>query len=132
MRHPKVIEWEAKLKRVFDEIDHVLEEKYGNRYALHPVRQPRGATANPESDGLFNVGAAFTPGYGSQSGPGYIVEVRVATLEYVPPEVLQSIEDEVVEMLRTKLPLAFPERNLTVSRDGPVVKIHGDLSLGEV
>ncbi len=124
MRHPKAIEWEETLKRVFDEIDHALEERYGNRYNLHPARPPRGATSNPESDGLFNVGAAFTAGYGSEFGPGYIVEVRMATLDRMPPDVIEQIEQEVVEMLREKLPQAFPGRQLHVSR--------GDLSLGAV
>lgn len=132
MRHPKVIEWEEKLKRVFDDIDHALEEKYRGHYTLHPARPPQGATSNPESDGLFNVGAAFSPGYGSEAGPGYIVEVRMATLEQVPADLMERIEEEVVQMLRERLPRAFPGQDLRVSRDGPVFKIHGDLSLGEV
>jgi hypothetical protein len=132
MRHPKAIAWEEKLKRIFDEIDDRLEERYGSRFPLHPARPPRGATTNPESDGLFDVGAAFTPGFGSEMGPGYLVEIRMATLKDVPDGVQKQIQEEVIQMLGEKLPLAFPGRDLRVSNDGGVFKIHGDLSLGEV
>lgn len=132
MRHPKAIAWEQTLKQVFDDIDRRLEAKYGALYPLHPARPPRGATANPESDGLFDVGGVFTAGFGSQTGPGYVVEVRMATLERVPEAVKEQIQEEVVQLLREKLPRAFPGRDLHVSRDGAVFKIHGDLSLGTV
>lgn len=132
MRHLKAIEWEDRLKAVFDRIDDLLEERYGKKYPLHPNRPPRGATANREQDGLFNVGAAFSAGFGSKEGPGYIVEIRMATLSNIPEAVRREIEDRVVDLLRKELPKAFPDRELTVSRDGPVYKIHGDLSLGEV
>jgi hypothetical protein len=54
----------------------------------------------------------------------------LSTLSKVPPDVIEDIEDFVVEKLRQALPAAFPNRDLKVSRDGPVFKIHGDLSLG--
>jgi len=129
MRHPKVIAWEENLKRVFDQIDHALEDKYGQQYQLHPSRPVRGATSNPEADGLFNVGASFTPGYGSASGRGYVVEVLMITLEFVPPEVQEQMENEVADMLRQSLPQYFPGRDLSVDRDGHVFKITGDLSV---
>lgn len=132
MRHPKATDWEKRLKRVFDEIDAELEYRYGDLYPLHPARPARGQTANPEADGLFDVGAAFSPGFGSQTGPGYVVQVRMATLNHVPNEVYERIQNEVVKLLEEKLPQAFPARALRVSRDGDVFKIHGDLSLGEV
>ena len=43
----------------------------------------------------------------------------------------QEIEDEIAEMLRVQLDAAFPNTELEVERDGPVYKIHGDLSLGQ-
>lgn len=42
------------------------------------------------------------------------------------------MEEFVVERLRQALPEAFPNRELNVTRDGPVFKIHGDLRLGTV
>lgn len=117
---------------VFDRIDDALESKYGHLYPLHPARARRGATANKAYDGLFNVGAAFSAGYGSEHGRGYIVRIHMVTLSEVPDSMREMIEEEAVRMLRTQLAKAFPKRQLKVSRDGPVYKIHGDLSLGRV
>lgn len=128
-RHPRAEEWEERLKGVFDRIDDHLEERYGHLYPLHPSRPSRGGTADREQDGLFNVGAAFAAGYGSRHGPGYVIEVRMATLSRVSAELREQIEKEVAELLRNDLPKAFPGRELKVERDGPVYKIVGDLSL---
>jgi hypothetical protein len=128
-RHPSVLVWEDKLKQAFDEIDAELEEQYGDRYPLHPNRPPLGTTANPEDDGLFNVGASFTAGYGSEHGRGYVINVRMATLVRVPPDVQEVMEVQVAEMLRARLPSFFPGRELRVERDGHVFKITGDLSV---
>ena len=129
VRHPKATEWEDNLKRLFDRIDAELEAQYGDRYALHPNRPTRGETANPEDDGLFNVGAAFSAGFGSEQGRGYIVSLRMATLQHVPPEVQAAIEAEVVDRVRALLPEFFPGKDLRVERDGHAFKITGDLSL---
>ncbi|MFW5741923.1 MAG: hypothetical protein ACOCW3_03270 [Spirochaetota bacterium] len=132
MKHPHLAEFETRLKRLFDAIDDDLEEKYGGRYRLHPARPRRGDTANKAHDGLFNVGATFTPGYGSKLGRGYIVQVEMVTLENVPEDVRESIEREVANRLAEKLPYYFPHRRLSVDRDRNVFKIHGDLRLGEI
>jgi hypothetical protein len=79
---------------------------------------------------LFNVGATFSAGYGSEYGKGYVVEIDMVTLTYVPDDVSSKIEIEVLEMIRDRLPKYFPERNLKVRKDGNVIKIFGDLSLG--
>ncbi|HMP76177.1 MAG TPA: hypothetical protein PKE12_07775 [Kiritimatiellia bacterium] len=129
-RDPRTRAFEAGLKRVFDRIDHELEIRHGDRYRLHPSRPATGETGNPEMDGLFNVGAAFSAGFGSAHGPGYLVNVRMVTLQSVPPDVQEAMEDEVVALLRQWLPDEFPGRTLYVDRDGHVFKIHGDLSLG--
>ena len=129
MRHHKIEEWESKLKRVFDRVDDYLEEKYGRKYPLHPARPARGTTSSKAHDGLFDLGASFTAGYGSKRGPGYVVEVRMVTLTRVPHYIRSRIEDEVVERLREELPKEFPDRELQVERDGQVYKIHGDLRL---
>jgi len=129
VQHPGVAEWEARLKAVFDRIDDHLEEKYGTRYPLHPNRASRGQTSNKEQDGLFDVGAAFTAGFGSERGRGYVVETRMVTLDPVPDQVRSEIHREVVTMLANELSREFPERELSVEQDGDIFKITGDLSL---
>jgi hypothetical protein len=132
MQHPNLHIWEQKLKAVFDRINDELEERYGSRYPLHPARPPHGATSSRDQDGLFDLGAVFSAGFGSAHGPGYVVEVRLATLSAVPREVKTAMEEEVVRRLRAELPRAFPGRRLQVERDGSVFKIIGDLSLDRV
>jgi len=124
--------WEKRLKGIFDEIDDVLEDRYGGLFPLHPRRAARHATSNKEQDGLFNVGASFTLGLGSRFGPGYVLDVRFSTLADVSEAMRRRIEREVAALLRKKLPEAFPGRRLRVQRDGGSYKIHGDLSLGRL
>jgi hypothetical protein len=126
----KLERWEDRLKQIFDDIDAELEAEYGDRKPRHPNRPPAGATCNREDDGLFDLGAAFTVGLGSQHGPGYVVQARIATLDSIPAEIQEKFKAEVVRRLKEKLPAAFPGVELHVDRDGPVYKIHGDLSLG--
>lgn len=124
--------WEEPLKRLFDEIDDFLEDNYGARYKLHPARPARGETSSKSHDGLFNIGANFSLGVGSKYGDGYVLDARISTLEDVDPELKKEIEDIVCEQLREKLPRYFPGRELYVDRDGSIIKIHGDLSLGDI
>jgi len=123
------MQWEETLKGVFDEIDHKLEAEYGSKYRLHPSRPKHGATSNPEADGLFNIGAAFSAGFGSQTGPGYVVEIRLSTLKEVPANVRAEIKTKVLQYLDEQLPVAFPGKELRVSEESGVIRIHGDLSL---
>lgn len=129
MRHRKAKEWEKKLKRVFDEIDRQLELKYGDRFSLHPSRSGKGATSNPEMDGLFNVGASYSAGFGSVFGPGYVVDIRLSTLERIPDELDVELRERVQAMLTDKLPKAFPGKKLQVDKERDHLRIHGDLSL---
>jgi hypothetical protein len=131
VKHPRLAEFEAKLKRLFDEVDDKLEDRYGSDYSLHPSRPPRGRTSSKAHDGLFNIGASFTAGFGSQIGRGYVVQVDMVTLERVPEETREKIEEEVVALVRERLPRYFPGRTLEVSRDRNVFKIHGDIRLTE-
>jgi len=131
MRHPNLIQWETRLKAIFDKIDDFLEDKYGKLYPLHPSRAPRGSTSNKEHDGLFNIGASFSAGFGSEHGAGYVVEIRMATLSHVPLDVRKQIEKDVIEILNRELDVQFPNKILDVTKDGDVYKIHGDLSLGQ-
>lgn len=129
MRHLKANEWELRLKSVFDEIDHELETRFGDRFARHPARPAIGATSSPEMDGLFNVGASYSAGFGSRFGPGYVVEIRLSTLERIPGELKLKLRDTVQGMLAKKLPIVFPGKELKVDQEHNYLRIHGDLSL---
>jgi hypothetical protein len=132
MEHHRAKEFDRKLKRLFDETDDYLEDSYGDRYTLHPARAERGGTANKASDGLFNVGASFSAGYGSEHGRGYVIDVDMVTLREVPDEVEEEIEEAAVRYIRRRLSHYFPERDLKVERDGRTFKIIGDFRLGTV
>jgi hypothetical protein len=131
MRSNQVMLWEETLKGVFDAIDHQLEAEYHGRYDLHPSRPKRGTTANPEADGLFNVGAAFSAGFGSKYGPGYVVEIRLATLRNIPAAIRAEIKAKVFRTLEERLPLAFPGKVLHVAEENGAIRIYGDLSLDD-
>jgi hypothetical protein len=132
MWHPKMEEFDNRMKKLFDEVDDYIEDLYGGSYSLHPVRPARGETANPEADGLFNVGAIFTPGYGSELGRGYLIDVSMSTPDKVDEGVRREIYEAAANKVRELLPIHFPERKLTVRRDKNHFKIQGDFSLGEV
>jgi hypothetical protein len=129
MRHSKAKEWERKLKGVFDEIDIELEQVYGDRFELHPARAKHGKTSSREMDGLFNVGASYSAGFGSRLGPGYVVDIRLSTLQRVPSELKEELRDHVRQMLAEKLPSAYPGKDLRVELERKHLKITGDLSL---
>ena len=129
MRHQKAIEWEKRLKSVFDEIDAVLENDYGGMFSRHPSRAPDGGTSNPEMDGLFNVGASFSAGFGSRFGPGYVVDIQISTLEHVSVKLKSTLRDHVQALLIEKLPVAFQGKSLRVDKELRHLRIHGDLSL---
>lgn len=132
IEHPKAIEFDKKLKNIFDKIDDYLENKYGDLYALHPARLKRGEASNKSHDGLFSVGASYTAGFGSIYGKGYAIEVRMVTLEKIDPEHTQDVEEEVKELLIKRLKEVFPQRDLFVGRDKHVLKIYGDFSIKTV
>ena len=132
MWHPRMEEFDSQMKQLFDEVDHYIEDLYGDRYDLHPVRPARGETANPEADGLFNIGANFTPGFGSKLGRGYIIDMKMATLEKVDADARNEIYKAAADKVRDLLPKYFPKRELTVQRDENHFKIQGDFSLGTI
>jgi hypothetical protein len=129
--HPKLAEFQKKLEALFREVDADLEDIWSGSFTLHPNRPRRGETSNPEMDGLFNVGPDFTPGIGSEKGRGYIINLRVATLEKVDPAQYEFLMELAAALVRRRLPEFFPERSLQVVRDGPRFKITGDFSLGD-
>jgi hypothetical protein len=129
--HPKLAAFSETLERLFHEVDEALEDHWARSFSLHPNRPAQGATENPEMDGLFEIAPDFTAGIGSEKGRGYIVSLRVATLDRVTPEQFEFLMEEAAGMIRKKLPRFFPGRNLEVVRDGKRFKIIGDFSLGE-
>ena len=121
--------FEKKLKAMFDRIDVELEERWGDEYSLHPARAEFGTVGNPEQEGLFSLGASFSAGYGSTGGRGYVVEIRLATLEDIPADTLEKIRNRVARRCEELLPDYFPDRDLDIVREGSNYKITGDLSL---
>jgi len=132
MWHPKTVEFDDLLKKLFDEVDSYIEDLYGDRYLLRPTRPARGETANPEADGLFNIGANFTPGFTSELGRGYLIDVSISTLEKVDENLRREIYEAVMEKVKELLPVYFPERELTIRRDGNFFKIQGNFNLGTI
>ncbi len=130
MRHHKVIEWEQRLQSAFERVDERLEARYGKLFPRHPARPDHGAAARREHDGLFNLGAAFSAGYGSRHGPNYAVEIRIMTLSDIPADTRRRIEQDAIGMLREELPKFFPDRDLQVVHEGKMYRLVGDLSLG--
>ncbi|MDD3941547.1 MAG: hypothetical protein PHR90_03660 [Sphaerochaetaceae bacterium] len=123
---------EKHMRLLCDELDHHLEDAYGERYPLHPNRPARGKAARVAYDGLFSTGTKFTLGYGSTHGRGYLVDIEISTLERVKAEDREEIESTAIKFLREKLPEHFPDRKLEVVKDGKVYKIVGDFSLGKL
>ena len=130
MRHQKLLKLEHLIKIMFDEIDDCLEDKYGEEYQLHPNRPKRGTTSSKEMDGLFNVGADFSSGYGSDLGRGYVVRIRMSTLDHVPESIKKSIRIDTENFVRIKLKETFPHQELCLEHDGSQLKIVGDFRLG--
>ncbi|NLZ77529.1 MAG: hypothetical protein GX911_06135 [Spirochaetales bacterium] len=129
--HPKQLALERTLLALSHEVDEYLEDRYHDYFERHPNRPKRGTTASASHDGLFSIGTQFTPGYGSDLGRGYLVVIEIRTLQKVPPAIRQTIEEDGIEFLRTRLPLFFPDRKIEVKRDGSVYKMVGDFSLGD-
>ncbi len=123
--------WVERMRQVLDLVDEQLEEKYGDQYPLHPARPVHGTTGSRSQDGLFHLGAAFTQGYTSKLGRGYVLEVRIATLSRVNPQFRKQIEDEAIASLREELPRHFPDQSLRVEEEDGTYKIIGDLGFGK-
>jgi len=129
MSRSHLAQWEAALKGVLSKVDEYLENTYGTRYPLRSNRQPHGSAANSMYDGLFSVQGKFSLGLGHWDGPGYTIDVSMATFSKVPEEEREIIIDDVGRILHREIPLAFPGRELTITRDGLFYRIQGDLSL---
>ncbi|MGL1894128.1 MAG: hypothetical protein OCD02_21040 [Spirochaetaceae bacterium] len=132
MQSSQSIEWDRQLKKLFDDVDDYLEDKYGDLYPLHPNRMKRGLTSNKEMDGLINIGASFSPGYGTEFGRGYVIDLHLSTLVGVDSETKNQIEINAIKMVGKLLDKYFPGRALDIKKDGVIYKICGDLSLGSL
>ncbi len=128
--HPKQIELEGIMRKMCDELDYRLEEKFGLAYPLHPNRPARGTAASVAYDGLFSTGTQFTLGYGSDHGRGYIVSVEMRTLAKVKQEDKKAVDEATVRIINELLPKYFPKRKIRMKKDGNVYKLVGDFSLG--
>lgn len=129
MIYTELFEWEEKIRKIFNEVDIELESKYGHLFPLHPSRAPAGTTSNPEFDGLFNIGAVYSPGFGSEKGEGYIIDVQILPSVDIPYEFKEKLLEEIVVLIQKKLDKAFLDKGFKVVSDGTVFKITGDLSL---
>lgn len=130
--HPKQEEFEQRLDDMCVELDNYLEDQYTDIFALHPNRPKRGSGANPSYDGVFATSISFTLGYGSKYGRGYLVVIDVRTLQFVSSVQREEINNRAFVFIQKSLPLHFPERKLEIVRDGNLLKIIGDFSLGDV
>jgi len=129
MLHQRVEEWESALNALLRRVDGALEKSYGAVLARHPARLPHGSTPNPQQDGLFRVTASFTPGFGSEHGKGYVIQLDFVTLESIPVQQRESLQQLAIRLIKEGLHEFLPGRNLAVKRDANVWKIVGDLSL---
>ena len=129
MVNPRVEAWEEKLNKILRQTDRELEKNFGSRYPIHPARPANGTTSNPQQDGLFRIYASFTPGFGSDLGKGYALDIDIPSLEKIDPEFRQEVETFAVERIRQELEKVFPGRGMELNKDGNVWKITGDLSL---
>ncbi len=111
---------------------HFLEDSYEGIFNRHPNRPDRGSGANPSFDGTFSTTAAFTLGYGSEHGRGYLINIDVRTLDTVTSDQMEEIKNRAFVFTKQKLPVIFPDRKLELVRDDCLIKIIGDFSLGDV
>ena len=130
--HPKQEKLENGFRLLCDDLDAFLEDRFGSRFKRHPNRPERGKAASVAYDGLFSTGTQFTLGYGSIYGRGYVVSIEVRTLEKIPFATMEEIEEAAIEHIKTLLPTRFPDREISVVKDGEVYKLIGDFSLGSV
>lgn len=129
MNRTRVEEWEAALGQALAAVDHALEERFGDLLPRHPRRPPRQATANPKYDGLFALDGKFSLGLVSQHGPGYVIDVRMASARSPTAAQREAVLAEAERALREALPAAFPGKTLEVQRTHQGLRVTGDLGL---
>ena len=130
--HPKQEILEEKMAQLCQALDNHLEDIYGDHYRLHPNRLRRGKGSNPSFDGLFSTSLAFTLGYGSEYGRGYVVNVEIRTLDKVSQYDSTKIQAEAFSFISQNLKKFIPDQGLKIVQDGNLMKVIGDFSLGDV
>ena len=130
--HPKQEILEEKMAQLCQALDNHLEDIYGDHYRLHPNRLRRGKGSNPSFDGLFSTSLAFTLGYGSEYGRGYVVNVEIRTLDKVSQYDSTKIQAEAFSFISRNLKKFIPDQDLKIVQDGNLMKVIGDFSLGDV
>lgn len=130
--HPKQEILEEKMAQLCQALDNHLEDIYGDHYRLHPNRLRRGKGSNPSFDGLFSTSLAFTLGYGSEYGRGYVVNVEIRTLDKVSQYDSTKIQAEAFSFISRNLKKFIPDQDLKIVQDGNLMKVVGDFSLGDV
>ena len=130
--HPKQEILEEKMAQLCQALDNHLEDIYGDHYRLHPNRLRRGKGSNPSFDGLFSTSLAFTLGYGSEYGRGYVVNVEIRTLDKVSQYDRTKIQAEAFSFISQNLKKFIPDQDLKIVQDGNLMKVVGDFSLGDV
>ena len=130
--HPKQEILEEKMAQLCQALDNHLEDIYGDHYRLHPNRLRRGKGSNPSFDGLFSTSLAFTLGYGSEYGRGYVVNVEIRTLDKVSQYDSTKIQAEAFSFISLNLKKYIPDQDLKIVQDGNLMKVIGDFSLGDV
>ena len=121
-------QWELKLRNALDTVDRTLEQLYSSQFPRHPNRPAAGTTSSPKADGLFSVTSAFSLGLATGNGPGYIIRLRTATMLPLSQDEQEDILRTAEKLLPEAIAASFPERHLTVTRQGDVFLLSGDLS----
>lgn len=127
MARTELEKWEQGLEDMLDQIDDLLEDKYGSKFLLHPARSRRDSTSSKSQDGLIEIKCNFSLGLGSELGEGYVIQPRFVTLEFVPKSERLKVRDFVQEEISKRLKEFFPDNELSVGVDGNSLKIYGDL-----
>lgn len=132
LRHPAAEAFEARLREAFRAVDRAMEERHAGRFPPRTGRPRHGTIDDFESSGLFEIGGAYSAGFGSEHGPGYVIQFNVSTAVRLSEPERQALEAEAIALLGPALARQFPGRNLRLSPEGAAWKIHGDLSLGRL
>lgn len=127
MARTELEKWEQGLDDMLGEIDDLLEEQYGEHFILHPARPKRNTTSSKSQDGLIEISYNFSLGLGSELGEGYVIQPRFATLEFVDKSEQEKVRSFVLNEINKRLPIFFPDNDLSVGMDGNLLKIYGDL-----
>ena len=130
MQHHSLLQWEKQLKSLLDDLDDYLEDKFGSLFKLHPSRPDRGETSNKSHDGLFDIVGKFSLGIGTREGRGYNIDIHTATLDSIPAEKKEHILNTAFAYLKNRISEYFPGKDIHIKKTDSMIRLYGDLSLG--